>query len=165
MPIAFSEVYMALQQGIADGQENPVPVIQAKGFQEVQKYLSLTGHINSSIQVLINDRSWQRLNAGQQQALQQIVQDLGRDVLQGIREQEAELLTQWKQDGTMQIVEDVDVPAFEQRSRAFFQTGFPFSPLYLKIASDRPSPAETSTSEEQPTEEQAESESKAADHE
>lgn len=170
MPIAFSEVYMALQQGIADGQENPVPVIQAKGFQEVQKYLSLTGHINSSIQVLINDRSWQRLSAAQQQALQQTVQDLGRDVLQGIRKQEAELLTRWKQDGTMQIIEDVDVPAFEQRSREFFSSGFPFSPLYLKIASDRPASSGTSASQgnavsdEQSLESKAESENKGADH-
>ena len=37
MPIAFSEVYLALQQGIADGQENPVPVIKSMGFHEVQK--------------------------------------------------------------------------------------------------------------------------------
>lgn len=164
MPIAFSEVYMALQQGIADGQENPVPVIQAKGFQEVQTCLSLTGHINSSIQVLINDRSWQRLSADQQQALQQIVRDLGRDVLQGIRQQEAELLTQWKQDGTMQIIEDVDVPAFEQRSRAFFQSGFPFSPLYLEIASDRPVPDASAVQDANATNTAAEAQSKGTSH-
>ena len=62
MPISFSEVYLALQQGIADGQENPVPVIKAKGFHEVQDYLNLSGHIQSSIQILMNERSWQRVS-------------------------------------------------------------------------------------------------------
>ena len=66
MPIAFSEVYLALQQGIADGQENPVPVIKAMGFHaEVQKCLNLTGHIQSSLQNLINERTWQSLSPWQ----------------------------------------------------------------------------------------------------
>ena len=137
MPIAFSEVYMALQQGIADGQENPIPVIHAKGFHEVQDYVSLTGHIQSSVQILINERAWQRLTTPQQTALSQTIASLGRDVLTGIRRQEAILLEQWKRDETMQVIEDVDVAAFEKKSRNFFAEGFPFSPLYLQIANDR----------------------------
>ncbi|TWU39273.1 DctP family TRAP transporter solute-binding subunit [Novipirellula artificiosorum] len=137
MPIAFSEVYMALQQGIADGQENPVPVIQAKGFQEVQSYLSRTGHVQSSVLVLINERVWQRLSEPQQTALRQSVAGLGDKVLSGIRHQEAELLQRWKRDAEIQIVEDVEVAAFEERSRQFFREGFPFSDLYLQIANER----------------------------
>lgn len=137
MPVAFSEVYMALQQGIADGQENPVPVIHAMGFHEVQRYLSMTGHIQSSIQLLINERVWQGLTAAQQEALQQTVIGLGDDVLEGTRRQEAELLEQWADDGTMQIIDDVDVAAFEQRAHQFFSDGFPFSPLYREITGER----------------------------
>lgn len=151
MPIAFSEVYMALQQGIADGQENPVPVIHAKGFHEVQRCLSLTGHIQSSIQLLINERVWQSLTTQEQEALQQAVVGLGGDVLTGIRRQESELLEQWRVDGTMEIIDDVDVEAFEQRSRSFFKDGFPFSSLYLQIAGDRRQPRdEASPSTRQP---------------
>jgi TRAP-type transport system periplasmic protein len=62
MPVAFAEVYLALQQGLVDGQENPIPTIQAVGFHEVQSHLSLTGHIQSSTQVLIAESLWQRLS-------------------------------------------------------------------------------------------------------
>ena len=48
-PIAFAEVYLALQQGTVDGQENPLPTILAKKFYEVQKYIHLTGHITESL--------------------------------------------------------------------------------------------------------------------
>jgi hypothetical protein len=44
-PIAFAEVYLALQQGTVDGQENPLPTIMAKKFYEVQSHIMLTGHI------------------------------------------------------------------------------------------------------------------------
>jgi tripartite ATP-independent transporter DctP family solute receptor len=144
MPIAFAEVYMALQQGIADGQENPVPVIYAKGFQEVQEYLSLTGHIQSSIQLLINERVWQRLTPSQREALRQAIAGLSDEVLAGIRQQEAELLEQWRSSGAIEIIDDVDVAAFEERSRRFFAEGFPFSSLYMKISNDRRPPADAS---------------------
>jgi len=134
MPMAFSEVYMALQQGIADGQENPVPVIYSMGFHEVQKYLSLTGHIQSSVQLLINERTWQRLDPKQQKALTDAVDDLGQEVLEGIRLQETELLEQWRKDGPMQVVDDVDVEAFRLKARKYFSTGFPFSDLYREIS-------------------------------
>lgn len=137
MPMAFSEVYMALQQGIADGQENPVPVIYSMGFHEVQKYLILTGHIQSSVQVLINERVWNTLNETEQAALTDAVQSLGADVLAGIRQQESELLDKWRQDGTMTVVDDCDVEAFRQRSRAYFASGFAFSDLYREITSQK----------------------------
>lgn len=63
-PTDDAEVYMALQQGIADGQETPISVLYSMGFHEVQRYLAMTGHIQSSIQILINERVGQRLAAG-----------------------------------------------------------------------------------------------------
>lgn len=136
MPISFAEVYLALQQGIADGQENPVPVIKAKGFHEVQKCLNLSGHIQSSIQVLMNERAWQRMNARQQAALMKTVQDLGRDVYRGLVEDEQRLIEEWRRERTMQIVDDVDVDAFRSRAREFFSNGFAFSELYREITSE-----------------------------
>ena len=52
-PIAFAEVYLALQNGTVDAQENPLPTIQAKKFYEVQKNIVLTGHITDA---LLTDR-------------------------------------------------------------------------------------------------------------
>lgn len=136
MPISFSEVYLALQQGIADGQENPVPVIKAKGFHEVQKCLNLSGHIQSSIQILMNERAWQKLNTAQQNSLMKAVQELGKDVYRGIVEDEKRLIEEWRKNGTMQIVEDVDVDAFRARARKHFSSGFAFSELYNRITSE-----------------------------
>ncbi len=140
MPVAFAEVYMALQQGIADGQENPVPTIQAMGFHEVQQYLSLTGHIQSSVQILVNERVWQRLDAEQQQAVYQVVRSLGDEVAAGTAQQDREILEQWRESGALTIVEDVDREAFRRRARDYFATGFPFSDLYHQI-SRLPAPA------------------------
>lgn len=136
MPIPFSEVYLALQQGIADGQENPVPVIKASGFHEVQKYLNLSGHIQSSIQILINERKWKQMTADQQKALTKAVQDLGKDVRRGLVEDEQRLIEEWRKDGTMEIVDDVDVDAFRKRARVYFSKGFAFSELYNEITAE-----------------------------
>lgn len=70
-PIAWAEVYTALQLGTVDGQENPVSLIVAKRFYEVQKYCTLDGHIFSIDFTWINDRFYQSLPPD----LRQIVQD------------------------------------------------------------------------------------------
>ncbi|MBL4805733.1 MAG: sialic acid TRAP transporter substrate-binding protein SiaP [Rhodobacteraceae bacterium] len=54
-PMAFSEVYLALQQGVVDAQENPLPTIQFKKFYEVQTNINLTGHILNSLLIIISD--------------------------------------------------------------------------------------------------------------
>lgn len=136
MPIAFSEVYLALQQGIADGQENPVPVIKSMGFHEVQKCLNLTGHIQSSLQILVNERTWKRLTSDQQKALRDSIQELGDEVYDGLMEDERELIEEWRKDGTMEIIEDVDVDAFRQRCRKYFSKGFEFSDVYNRITAE-----------------------------
>jgi tripartite ATP-independent transporter DctP family solute receptor len=141
MPIAFSEVYLALNQGIADGQENPVPVIKAKGFHEVQDYLNLTGHIQSSIQILVNERTWNRLTTEQQKTLKESIQELGSEVHAGIIKDEKRLIEEWRKDAEkdeekMQIIEDVDTAAFRERCRKFFSKGFPFSEVYNRISAE-----------------------------
>jgi TRAP-type C4-dicarboxylate transport system substrate-binding protein len=60
-PMAFSEVFTALQTGVIDGQENPYAQIWSAKFQEVQKYLSITGHVYTPAYVLVAENQWQRL--------------------------------------------------------------------------------------------------------
>ncbi|MCH2166263.1 MAG: sialic acid TRAP transporter substrate-binding protein SiaP [Oceanicola sp.] len=60
-PMAFSEVYLALQQGVVDAQENPLPTIQAKAFHEVQSNINLTGHIVNSLATLVSPSTEQAL--------------------------------------------------------------------------------------------------------
>ena len=60
-PMPFSEVYSALQQGVMDGQENPFPQIWSAKFHEVQKYLSLTGHVYTPAYLIVNEDFWKKL--------------------------------------------------------------------------------------------------------
>lgn len=66
-----AELYMALQTGVVDGQENPPSSIYGWKLYEVQKYLILTGHMMGNMAVLINDKVWQKLTPDQQKALQE----------------------------------------------------------------------------------------------
>ncbi len=59
--IAWSEVYTALQTGVADGQMNPIPIIAFAKFQEVQKYLTLTGHLFAPYVWVVNGKFWNSL--------------------------------------------------------------------------------------------------------
>lgn len=61
-PMAITEVFAALQQGVVDGQENPLSVILANHFEEVQKYVSMTGHVYAPAVFLMNAGLWQGLS-------------------------------------------------------------------------------------------------------
>lgn len=61
VPMAFPELFTALQQGTVDGQENPLTLIESAKFYEVQKYLSLSGHIWGSVLLMINKTAFARL--------------------------------------------------------------------------------------------------------
>jgi tripartite ATP-independent transporter DctP family solute receptor len=60
-PMPFSEVYSALQQGVMDAQENPFPQIWSAKFHEVQKYLTLTGHVYTPAYLLVSEDFWRKL--------------------------------------------------------------------------------------------------------
>lgn len=68
-PMAFSELYTALQQGTVDGQENPLGIITGNGFQEVEKYCTLTEHVYTPYYVVMNLDKWNSLSADQQEAV------------------------------------------------------------------------------------------------
>jgi len=77
-PMAFSELIPALQQGTVDGQENPIPVIVANNINQVQKYLSLTGHVYSPALLIGSPALWNRLNAADKAIFQEAAK-AGRD--------------------------------------------------------------------------------------
>jgi tripartite ATP-independent transporter DctP family solute receptor len=68
-PVPFPELFQGLRQGVADGQENPVPTIWAQKFYEVQKYLVLTRHQLIPVGYLINDKVWKKLDSRDQDAI------------------------------------------------------------------------------------------------
>jgi len=68
-PLAYSELYMALSQGVFDGQENPVTNIHASKFYEVQKYISLTNHKYDCKPFIVSEKVWQKLPADVQKVI------------------------------------------------------------------------------------------------
>src|SRR5256714_11885448 len=74
-PIAFAEVYLALQQGTVDGQENPLPTIMAKKFYEVQSHISLTGHISEALMPIAGGPLWGKLSADEKSMFDAVWQE------------------------------------------------------------------------------------------
>ena len=98
-PIAFQEVYLALQTGVADAQENPLPTINAKKFYEVQKYLSLTSHVIVTQNVVINEQFWNGLSHFDQQMLKAAVQVGGLEADKLVMDGEAGLVSFFEKQG------------------------------------------------------------------
>ena len=68
-PMAFSEVYVALRQGVIDGQENPLSSINSAKFYEVQKYISMTYHLFTPTVIMISKRHWDQWPADVHKAI------------------------------------------------------------------------------------------------
>jgi len=74
-PIAFAEVYLALQNGTVDAQENPLPTIDAKKFYEVQKYIVLTGHITDALLSIISSSTWNKLSDADKKIFEEVLKE------------------------------------------------------------------------------------------
>lgn len=112
-PVAFSELYMALQQGQVDGQENPLATIFSSKFQEVQKYLSLTGHQRIEQILVCSESSWNKLPAEYQEIIDACTVEANEYMLGIIAEEEAKLIEQFKEAGVE--VNEVDVAPFQAK--------------------------------------------------
>ncbi|TLW90456.1 DctP family TRAP transporter solute-binding subunit [Saccharomonospora piscinae] len=119
--VAFEEVYLALQQGIIDGQENPVPTIAEQSFDEVQSHVSLSGHQTGSQLIVINEDKWNALSGEQQESLQQAVRDTRAENRSCLEDEERQILDEWRDSGEVTVVEDVDREAFAQRAENHFR--------------------------------------------
>lgn len=90
-PIAFPEVYLALQQGVVDAQENPLPTIKAKKFYEVQKHISLTGHMTDGFYTVIGKHLWDKLSTKDKQIFLDVYREAAEKCGLDIRASELEL--------------------------------------------------------------------------
>ncbi len=108
--VKFSELYVALQQGVVDGQENPLVNIHASKLYEVQKHLAMTSHMFQMTPFLMSKRTWDRLSAADKKVVQDAAQEA--TALQRKLSQEADdkLLADLKSKGVQ--VTTVDKAAF-----------------------------------------------------
>ena len=109
-PMAFSEVYLALQQGVVDAQENPLPTIQFKKFYEVQKHINLTGHITNSLITVISGKRLAKMDEADQAILREVLDDSSRWATGEILKAEQELAAWFREQGV--TVNEVDRTPF-----------------------------------------------------
>ncbi len=117
-PMPFAEVYSALQAGVMDGQENPFPQIASAKFHEVQKYLSLTGHVYTPAYPAISEAFWEKLPKDIQQTLEKIAVEMG-DVARSEGERLDKELAAKLTTGQMKMNE-VDKDAFIRASAPIY---------------------------------------------
>jgi tripartite ATP-independent transporter DctP family solute receptor len=125
-PMAFPELFGALQQGTVDGQENPIPVILSAKFSQVQKYLSLTGHVYSPAIILMSPATWKKVSEEDRKIFVAAAQKGAQATRKRVNEDEARGIDLLRKDG-MDVIEQVDgesfrkavQPAYAQFSKEF----------------------------------------------
>jgi tripartite ATP-independent transporter DctP family solute receptor len=106
-PIAFAEVYLALQNKTVDGQENPLPTIQAKKFYEVQTHINLTSHIFESLVTVIGPPLWNRLNAQEKETFSAVFREAAGRATDAIRASEQQLPEWFKAQGKTVVTPNI----------------------------------------------------------
>lgn len=118
-PMKFSEVFTALQTGVMDGQENPFSQIYSAKFHEVQKFLSLTGHVYTPAYVTAGSKKWASLPADVRKVLEDTAKELQSFVYATAEKDENDLLAKMRAGGTQ--VNDADKAAFVAASKAVYE--------------------------------------------
>lgn len=122
-PIAFGELYTALQQGTVDAQENPIPLVFTSKFYEVQKYYSLDGHVYAATVVLINKDFFSQLPADLQKVVREGAEKYRDEQRKISSQQDVEMLDALKKSGMMvneltdaqkQVFIDATLPVYDQ---------------------------------------------------
>ena len=118
-PMKFSEVFTALQTGVMDGQENPFSQIYSAKFQEVQKFLSLTGHVYTPAYLTAGTKKWASLPAEVRKVLESTAKELQSFVYATAEKDENDLLGKIKSAGVQ--VNEADKAAFVNASKAVYE--------------------------------------------
>jgi len=112
-PIAFAEVYLALQNKTVDAQENPLPTIEAKKFYEVQSHINLTGHITEMLLTIVSGQVWSKLSDADKKAFQDIFREAAAKATDDIVAAEAKLVGDFETKYKKTVVKS-DRAAFQQ---------------------------------------------------
>ncbi|MDH4060592.1 MAG: TRAP transporter substrate-binding protein DctP, partial [Aquincola sp.] len=111
-PIAFAEVYLALQNGTVEAQENPLTTIEAKKFYEVQKFILLSGHIVDGLTTQVAPHVWNKLSDAEKKIFSEVALEAAARASAKIKAREAELAGIFRSKGLG--VHEVDRESFRQ---------------------------------------------------
>lgn len=121
VPVSFNELYTALQQGMVDGQENPIATVATQKFVEVQKYMSLDGHTYGAVSMVMNKDFFDSLSAEQRELIEKASNNAVSEQRKVVSKKESEYLEEVKKNG-MIVTENVDKDSFVQATKGVYQT-------------------------------------------
>jgi TRAP-type C4-dicarboxylate transport system substrate-binding protein len=107
-PMAWPEVFTALQTGTIEGQENPLEIINSSKLWEVQKYLHLTNHVRVAWIALIDERLWQKMTPATQKIMTATWREVADDLQKTVLTKEGEYLEAARKNG-MTIVQEPEL--------------------------------------------------------
>lgn len=107
-PIAFAEVYLALQNGTVEAQENPLTTIEAKKFYEVQTHINLTGHIVDHLNTIVSKSRWASLSDEDKKIFTDVMQEAAARATEKIVAREKQLVQEFKDKGLTVVEPDLD---------------------------------------------------------
>ena len=120
-PIAFAEVYLALQNKTVDAQENPLPTIDAKKFYEVQTHINLTAHITDALLTIVGGPLWNKLSDADRQAFTGVFREAAARATGEIIESEKKLVGEFSRRG--KTVVKVDRGPFIAAVQKYYKEG------------------------------------------
>lgn len=115
-PVPFDELYSALQQGVVDGEENPIPTVMSMKFYEVQKCMTLDRHTYTACAVLANPKWFSKLTAEQQKLISEAVKDAVVEQRKTLESKEVADLQKLKASGVT-VIENPDHNAFVKATK------------------------------------------------
>lgn len=101
-PMAFPELYLGLQTGVVDGQENPLPTINSAKLYEVQDHLALTGHLVQFVGPIVSETAWNAASEEDRAVVAEVFQTIGDAHNQAVLESEEDLVAELEERG-MQV--------------------------------------------------------------
>jgi tripartite ATP-independent transporter DctP family solute receptor len=124
-PIAFAEVYLALQNGTVEAQENPLTTIEAKKFFEVQKNIILTGHIVDHLNTVVAKGTWDKLSPEDRKIFTEVALEAAERTTKKIQVDEVKLIQFFKDKGlSIGEIDKADFLANVQKNVTFEQFGY-----------------------------------------
>ncbi len=120
-PIAFAEVYLALQNKTVDAEENPLPTIEAKKFYEVQSHIMLTGHITEALLTIVGGHLWNKLSDADKKIFTEVLREAATRATVEIVDAEKKLTTDFAKRGKTVI--KVDRKPFLAAVQKYYKEG------------------------------------------
>jgi tripartite ATP-independent transporter DctP family solute receptor len=121
-PIAFAEVYLALQNKTVEAQENPLPTIEAKKFYEVQSHINLTGHITDALLTIVGGPLWNKLSDADRKIFAEVFTEAAARATQEIVANEQKLASDFATKYGKTVVK-ADRAPFRAAVEKFYQSG------------------------------------------